>query len=245
MNKIISFFKALALIAHEALFAHMTRSGMVLNAVSLPNGVVFSLATAYGSPINVTAVSNANPPVCTAAAHGLNDGDIIEFTSGWQKLNGRLFRVTEKDTGTFKLEGVNASSTADFPAGSGTGTVRKVTTFTQISQVTDLSTSGGEQQFATYSFLENDFESQIPTNSSAQSVSMVIADDPSLAGYIALKAAAETRDVRGLKAQYPNGSVAYYNGYVSLNETPTLTKGSINTVTATFSLLAKLTRYAS
>lgn len=214
-------------------------------SVSLPNGVIFALATAYGSAIPFSAITNANPPVLTSNAHGLANGDIVEVTSGWQKLNGRLFRVSGVATNSFSLEGVDTSSTVDFPAGSGVGSVRKVTTFQQISQVTDLTTSGGDQQFATYSFLENDFESQIPTQTSAQSVTMTLADDPNLAGYQALKTAATKREIRGLRAQYPNGSVAYYNGYVSLNETPNLQKGNINTVQATFSLYAPLTRYAS
>jgi hypothetical protein len=213
-------------------------------AVQLPNGVLFSLATSYGSNLVVTAATNAAPPVITSNAHGLVNGDIIECNLGWQKLAGRVFRVSGVTANTFNLEGEDSTVLLDYPAGTGTGTVRKITGFTQITQVTDLSTSGGEPNYATYEFLENDFESQIPTGSTAQSIELTIGDDPSLPGYLALKAASNSRAIRALRAAYPGGSTAYYNGYAFLNETPTLSKGNINVVNASFSLLGRPVRYA-
>jgi thymidine phosphorylase len=50
-----------------------------------------------------------------------------------------------------------------FPAGSGTGTIREVTAWQQITQILETNTQGGDQQFVTYSFLEDDAEHQIPT----------------------------------------------------------------------------------
>lgn len=214
-------------------------------AVSLPNGVTIAIATAYGSPLTVSALTNANPAVATSAAHGLTSGDIIEVTSGWSKLNSRIVRVDNETAGTFEMEGIDTSSTASYPASSGTGTVREITTFTQISQIMDVQTSGGEMQFATYSFLEMDYETQLPTQSSPMTMTIQIADDPTLAGYAAVKSAAEARAVRALKITYPSGAVAYYNGYVSFNETPTFTKNQVQVVTATFNLLARPVRYSA
>lgn len=214
-------------------------------AVRLPNGVAIALATAYGAAIPLTAVSNANPAVAAAAAHGLADNDIVVVTSGWSKLNDRAVRVNAPSANDFQLEGIDTSSLTAYPAGTGVGSVKEVTAFTQISQILDLTTSGGEMQFTTYSFLENDFETQLPTQASAQSLSMTIADDPALAGYQALKAAAESRDVRVLKLTMPDQSILLYNGYVSFNETPSMQKGQVMGVTATFSLLSRPVRYAS
>lgn len=214
-------------------------------AVSLPNGVLLALGTTLGSPITVTALTNADPAVATATAHGLTDGDIIVVDSGWSRLNERVVRVDASDTNSLAYEGINSTSTSLYPAGSGTGTVTEVSAWTQISQVLDLSTTGGEMQFATYSFLEQDFESQIPTQSSAQTLTMTIADDPSLAGYIALKAAAETRTATPLRLTMPSGAILLYNGFVSFNETPSMTKNEVMGVTATFSLVSKPVRYAA
>ena len=214
-------------------------------AVSLPNGVILSLATGYANSKTITAITNANPAVASSAAHGLANGALVELKSGWQKLNERIVRVADAAAGTFALEGMNTLSSIQFPAGTGGGSIREITAFTQITQVLETSTSGGEMQFATFSFMENDFESQIPTQASAQSLAITIADDPTLPGYKALQAAAELREVRALRVAFPNGSVLLYNGYVSFNETPTMNKGEVMGVQATFSLLSRPVRYAA
>lgn len=212
-------------------------------AVKLPNGIIFSLATTYGTAQAVSAISNDNPASVTSAGHTLAGGDIIEFTSGWNAINERAFRVGQVDADDYLLEGADTTSLTRFPAGAGVGTFRKVTAWQQLQQVTECTTSGGEMQFATYSFLENDFESQIPTQASAQSLQLTIADDPGLPGYQAIKEAAETREIRVLRALLPDNSIILFNGYISFNETPVMTKGSVMTVSATFSLLSRPLRY--
>jgi hypothetical protein len=212
-------------------------------SVSLPNGVLLSLATTYASAVTVTALTNANPAVATSTAHGYSNGDILEITSGWSRLNNRLVRVAGVTANTFNLEGIDATSTTLYPAGTGTGTARKITAFTQISQILELTSSGGEMQFVTYSFLEQDFETQLPTQSSPQNLSVTIADDQTLAGYIAMKAAAQTRSLTGLRAQLPNGSVLYYNGYVNFDETPSMTKNQLMGCKGGFSLQGRPVRY--
>lgn len=76
-------------------------------------------------------------------------------------------------------------------------------------------------------------------------INMTIADDASLSGYTSLKAAAAARSAVALKATLPSGSIIVYNGYVSFNETPTMTKNQVMGVRATFSLLALPVRYSS
>ncbi len=213
-------------------------------AVSLPNGVTVALGTTIGSDLTVSAVTNANPAVATSTSHGLSDGDIVIFTSGWAKANERVFKVDQQDANSFELEGLNSTSTSDYPAGTGTGTANEVSAWTQITQILDVTTSGGEMQFTNYSFLEADYETSIPTQSSPQTISMTIADDPALAGYIALKAAAEARTPYALRIAYPSGAYAYYYGYVSFNETPSFKKNQVQSVNATFNLLNRPTRYA-
>jgi NADPH-dependent curcumin reductase CurA len=214
-------------------------------AARLPDGAIVSLATTMQSPKTVSAISNANPGVCSATSNGYSNGDIVVIASGWSNLNNRVVRVAGAATDAFNLEGIDTSSTSLYPAASGAGTATEVTVFTQIAQIMGFSTSGGEQQFTNYSFLEQNFETQVPTYFSAQSMTIDIADDPSLAGYIALKAAAEARASRALKIAMADGSVIYYYGYVSFNETPSVQKGSIMQVRATFSLQGRPVRYAS
>jgi len=214
-------------------------------AFSIPDGTTIHLGTTFGTPVAVTSISNAATAVATASGHGFANGDIIVLKTGWQRANERVFRVAASAAGTFELEGLDTSDTSAFPVGTSGGTAMKVTAFTQVSQIIGISTSGGEQQFATVSPLESDFEIQIPTMYSAQSISMAIGDDPTLAGYQALKKAADARAIRPLMMQNKNGSKIYYYGYVSLNETPTKNKGQVDTVNSSFSLLSRPTRYAA
>lgn len=214
-------------------------------AASLPNGSLIAIGSAYGSVLTVSAITNANPAVATSPAHGLSNGDIVVVTSGWSRLNGKTVRVASVDTNTFALEGIDATSTTIYPAGSGTGSVKEVTTFTQISQILSSTTDGGEQNFLEFQFLEADSQTRIPTFKSASGLTLSVADDPSLAGYIAASAANDDREARAVRVALANGSFIYYNGYVSVNKTPSLTVNELSAVELTFSFLNEPVRYAS
>lgn len=80
-----------------------------------------------------------------------------------------------------------------YPAGGGIGSAKKVLAWQQIQQVMNPTTSGGEQQFVAFQFLEDDGQRQMPTVRSAQSFSMPIADDPNLPQWAAIEAADQRR----------------------------------------------------
>lgn len=214
-------------------------------SVRLPNGTTFAIASGYGAPVTVTALTNASEAVATAT-NTFTAGDFVEVTSGWSRLNGKVVRVKAATGTTFTLESIDTSSTVNYPAGSGVGSVRKVSGWTQIQQVLTTSTSGGDQQFATYQFIEADQETRIPTTKSAAGLDLSVADDPSLPGYIALSVANDDRDPRALKCSLSNGSFILYNAYCSLNKTPSMTSNQVMACAATLSFLnADPVRYAS
>lgn len=212
-------------------------------SLKLPDGSTLAIESALGAPLTVSSITNANPAVATSTAHGLANGDVIKLTSGWNRLNGRVFRVANVAANTFELEGVDTTSTTRYPVGSSAGTATEITGWTQISQVLEFTTTGGDQQFATVSLLEEDFERQLPTVKSAQSLSMSIGDDASLPWFAVLSAANEDRAERAVRLTLPDESVIYYNGIATLNETPTTTKGQVMALAATVSLAGKPTRY--
>ena len=147
--------------------------------MQMPNGATLEIASIYGTPIPFTALTNANPAVATAAAHGLAEGDVIAVNSGWTRLDGRGVRVGVIASGTFALESVNTTSIQQYPAGSGIGSVREVTAFTEISQITEMNSSGGDQQFLTFGFLADDDDRQMPTTKNPITLTFTVADDPS------------------------------------------------------------------
>ncbi len=213
-------------------------------AVSLPNGIVLALATAYATSITVTAATNASEAVLSAT-NTLTAGDYFEFTSGWSRANNRIFRAKSPSGSTVIAEGLDTTSTTLFPAGSGVGAIRKINTWTQITQIMGCTSSGGEPQYQTYSFLEQDFDSQIPTTTSAQSLALEIADDPTLAGYQGVKSAAQARATTALRASLPQGGFILYNGIFAFDETPSLTKGNLMSVKAGCALQGRPVRYAT
>ncbi|HEY0063150.1 MAG TPA: phage tail protein [Telluria sp.] len=213
-------------------------------AVSLPNGIILALATAYAASIPVTAASNASEAVLTAT-NTLVAGDYFEFTSGWSNANNRIFRAKSPSGTTVIAEGLDTTLVALFPAGSGTGSIRKINTWTQITQIMGCTSSGGEPQYQNYSFLEQNFDSQIPTTTSAQSLALEIADDPLLAGYQALKVVAQTRATTALRASLPAGGFILYNGIFAFDETPSLSKGNLMSVKAGVALQGRPMRYAT
>lgn len=215
-------------------------------SVSLPNGSLFSIGSTYGVAKSVTAVTNADPAVATLeAAHGFIVGDVGRLSSGWSKLNGRVPRVSVVSTNDVTLEGINTTNTTSYPVGTGVGTLQEVTAWQQIIQVLDTSTTGGDQQFTTYSFLEDGLDHQIPTNKNAQSFSLSIADDPSLAQYAVLAAADDDRLARVVKLSLASGGVIYYQGFVTMNQTPKITKNEVMALQVTVSLSSLPVRYAT
>ena len=135
--------------------------------------------------------------------------------------------------------------TSIYPSGGGAGTVREILTWTQLSQILDSTSSGGEQQFLDYQLLEADAAKRIPTFKSPAGLSFKVADDPTLAGYIVASTANDDRLPRAVRLTLPSGAIIYYNAYISLNKTPSLTVNQIMAVEVTLSLLAEPVRYAA
>jgi hypothetical protein len=214
-------------------------------AVFLPNGSTAAIAASYDAPVIFTAITNAAEAVASSAGHDLEAGDFVEVTSGWARLNNRIARVKTATTDSFVLESVNTLNVARFIAGAGGGSVRKILTWVPISQITESSKSGGEQQNATYSFLEEDDEHQIPTSKSALSFTLTMADDPALPHNDVLLEADDDKKPRAVRVNLASGGVIAYNAYASFDNVPSMTKNNIMAVTAVFAVVAKFIRYAA
>lgn len=215
-------------------------------SVSVPNGSLVHIASGYGASKTMSAVTNANPGVATLeASHGIIVGDVFEVTSGWSRLTNKIVRASVVSTNDVSLESQNTTSTSIYAAGSGTGSIREISGWTQLAQILDSQSNGGEQQFLEYQFLEDDQQKRIPTTKSASGLQLQIADDPTLAGYILCETANDDRLQRAVRVTLPSGAKIYYNAYITLNKTPTLTVNQLMAVTVTLSLLAEPVRYAS
>ncbi|MEY5098888.1 MAG: hypothetical protein RJA36_1607 [Pseudomonadota bacterium] len=214
----------------------------------VPTGTTFHIASAYGSNLPFTTASNATECVLgMASTTGLANGDIVEVTSGWGRLNLRLVRLKSVVLNTsVTLEGIDTSSTTFFPAGSGAGTVRKVSTFTQLQQVLGIQSSGGDPKNVNYKYYESDVEFQINDGFSATTMTLELdADSIGTAGYTAAKSLTDTQSNTGLRINTRNGAVIYQPCTVALNEAVQFQDGQVNRVRLAINSNNRLVRYAS
>lgn len=214
-------------------------------AVQVPNGALIAIASGYGSAVNTTVATNANPCVVTATAHGYANGDFVEITSGWSRLTNKVVRIANITANTFEIEGYDTTSTSIYPSAGGLGSVRKITGWTQLSQILGSTSSGGEQNFLEYQFLESDSQKRIPTFKSAAGLTLTVGDDATQPGYILASTANDDRLARGVRITLPSAAKLLYNAYISLNKTPTLTVNELMACEVTLSLLAEPVRYAT
>lgn len=212
----------------------------------VPTGSTFFIASAFAASKTTTIVTNATEAVVTSAAHGYSNGDIVEITSGWGRLNRRNFRIKSVATDTFVLEGADTSSTTYYPAGTGVGSVRKISTFTQLTTIMNPQSTGGDPKTVTYKFIESDVEYSINDGFTATSYTLELdADSIGSAGYAALKTLTEVQTDTSLKIVTRNGALIFQPCTVALNEAIRMQDGQINRVNVSFNGNNRLTRYAS
>lgn len=212
----------------------------------VPTGSTNWIATTIASAKNTTIVTNATEAVVTSVAHGYSNGDILVVTSGWGRLNNRVFRIKGITTDTFVLEGADTSNTTLYSAGTGLGTARKVSAFTQITTVMAPSSSGGEPKTVTYKFLEDENEYILNDGfSPVQRTFNLDADSISTAGYAALKTFTESGADTVIRTNAKSGAVTYLVASVALNEEEILSDGQIVQVKCAISGRSRSTRYAS
>lgn len=213
---------------------------------TLPTGTLLSVATAFAAAKTVTGISNAAEAVVSCTAHGYSVGDIVQLYSGWGRLNRRAVRVKSVTTDTFVAEGIDTTNTEFFPAGSGGGTVRKVTTFTQISKYLNPTQSGGEPKNVTVKFMDEDVETNLNDGFTAVTESFEIdADQFGTTAYNALRTLSEVQTDTVLKKTLKSGAIIFTPCTIALNENVKLADGSIMTNMVSVNGNGRITRYAA
>lgn len=212
-------------------------------AITLATGTVLSIASTYGAVFNMTAITNATEAVATlGAGHGTVVGDFLEVTSGWDLLNSRIVRAKTVVTNDVTFELINTVG-GSYPTGTGTGSVRRITAFTNVQQVQSFDTSGGDLNFADITTIVDRTQKQVPTTRSAQALSLTVFDDPLLPGQVAVQAANDSNTPAAFRIVFPNSSRMVINGYWSIDSAPSIAVNAPLTNNITFTALAQSTRY--
>lgn len=213
-------------------------------ALQFPNGAAFAIASGYGAVKTMSAVSNASTAVATLeASHGVVEGDIIEVTSGWSKLNNRIVAAGTVSTNDVNLSGIDSSSTTNYPAGSGTGSVREISGWQEIDQILGFETSGGDQQFWTGQFINADDQIEEPTVRTPERLVLTLGDGFNATAYGLLATADDDRLQRAFRLTLRNGDIIYYNGIIAMRRTPSMRANEPNQITVSVSMRARPVRY--
>lgn len=203
-----------------------------------------AVATAFAAAKTVSAISNAAEATVSCTAHGYSVGDILQLYSGWGRLNRRAVRVKSATTDAFVAELIDTTNTEFFPTGSGGGTVRKVTTFTQIPKYLNPTQSGGDPKNVTVRFMDEDVDTNLNDGFNAVTESFEIDSDQfGTSSYNALRTLSDVQTDTILKKTLKSGAVIFTPCTVSLNENPKLSSGSIMTNVVSINGNGRITRY--
>ncbi|MFJ5188455.1 phage tail protein [Pseudomonas fulva] len=211
--------------------------------VPLPNGSVLEIASVLAAAVAFTALTNAAPPVATAAGHNIKNGDVLVVSSGWSLINDRAVRAASVAADKFSMAGLNTSNAEKYTAGAGAGSVIPVTNWAQISKVTAFNSSGGEQQYLTVGYLEDDDDRQFPTNRNPITLSITVEDQPAAAYVGLVEAYGDSKELTVVRLKLPNGDQILYPGYVSITTTPTMERNNLMTRTISIALSGRPVRY--
>lgn len=215
-------------------------------AAVVADGTIVAIASTYGVAKTMSAVTNDNPAVATLeASHGIIVGDIMEMSSGWPDLDDKILRCSVLSTNDVTLEGFSTSNTTKYPTGSGTGTVREITAFTNLAQILTIATEGGEPRYLDYQFLNELQQRRIPLSKSPLNLTLTLADDITLAQQATIRAAEDGGVPVAMRLTLPNGSKVFLNGYWTMSNLPGFSSGQINTRTVGFALTSLPTEYAT
>lgn len=213
--------------------------------IPLPNGSVLEIASTLGTAVPFTALTNAKPPVASAVGHSIDADDILLISSGWALINDRAAKAANVTADAFSLAGLDTTNTDRFTAGAGVGSVVPVSGWTQISKVTGFTVSGGEQQFLTVGYLENDDDLQFPTNRNPISVSVTVEDQPTALYVPVVEGYDDSKELTVIRLKLPGGGQILMPGYVSITSTPTMERNQLMTRTISVGLSGRPTRYSA
>jgi hypothetical protein len=211
----------------------------------LPNGATVQHAATYAAVLPFTAATNATETVLTVTGATLAAGDIVLVTSTWAPLNNKVVRVKTATAAAITLEAIDTTNVQNFPAGVGTGTLKKILTWVSVPQVTEFASSGGTQNYTDVAFLEQSQGFQIPTDKAAASIAITVADDPAQAYNAVLLAADSNKQVEAARLNLPGTDMLLYGVYTSYTSQPTVTRNALLTRVLNMALQSTPTRYLS
>lgn len=178
-------------------------------------GVRVEVGYTEGAPIALTALTQADPGVATAAGHGLAAGSVGYLTDveGMVELDGQAVRVLDPDTNTFALERVKTTNYAEFVSGN----LVPITAWRTLQQATQYQIGGGAGQTEESTVLLDTIQKQELIMLAAQTVTInlrALADDNQ--AMLKVREAAENLEALVFRVTLATGQQRLFHGQPSL-----------------------------
>jgi hypothetical protein len=202
---------------------------------------IYMASAAAGTAQSITGITKASPGVLTySGADTFTNGTYAALSSmfGMTELEDALIRVANVNTAanTLELEDQNTSAYSTFVSGN----ISPVTLDTEIVTATGFTISGGDQQFAEYTYLWDKITRKQPTTKSGMTIEVPAIWDPQDASSIAILAASDASAKRGFKVVLPDGLEILFFGYIGSSGLPRV--DNINSVMQTTFTIAAASR---
>lgn len=211
-------------------------------ALSTPVGTAFYISSTFASAKTVTAASNANPAVLTSTTHGYTTNDEFLFTSGWELATSSVYKANVLTADTLNPLGLNTTSTASYAAGTGTGTMQKISSWLQIPNVLSINAQGGEPNFIDFKLLAALQGTRLPNGMTPISLTFDIGFDTSATNWSTLLDLSRTQTLVAYKSV--KGSNANYGyGYWIMGEAPIQASDQVDRVKGAFVALGRTISY--
>lgn len=211
---------------------------------NIPNGSTVSVSSGYGESITITAASNATEAVLTvSSAEGIKTGDIVIISDSWSTLNGPK-RVKAVSASNITIEGFDSTDKSKFSAEDGTGTMKKVTGWTQIKRITTVGIEGGDQQSTSIQFLEDDQAISLDTFKNPYIITYTLAYNADAKHHGLLLGYDDSKELVAVRFYNKRAEQdRYYLATTSYKEIPDTAVNEVETTSVRFSLRSKQAVY--
>lgn len=207
-------------------------------------GSKFYISQTFATAKTVTGISNANPAVATATAHGYADDDEILLSSGWEDATDSVYLADQLTADTFSLKGLNATDTTWFASGAGAGSAQKISSWVEIPQVLNIAAQGGDARFTNVELLARRNSIAVPTGFNPTQLTLTLAHDPDLAGYQTMLDISRRLAKVAFKVVMAGGGTGYGYGHLTVSEMPAMQRNQVNSVQCGIAMLGRFITYA-
>ncbi len=206
-----------------------------------PNGAKYAISDPLAAAVAISAISNAKPPVASATTPAANGDVVLLSVPAWPGINNQVAVAAGATAGSFQLLGHDTTDTVRFPADEAAGVYQIAAGFTTIDQVREIGQSGGEQQYFTYNYVDDESNVQLqkPTFKNPRQMTLTLDYDPNKPWFTRLEDADRYNDkVVVVRERLKSGDTVYYVGYPSFNNVPSKTSFENMTNVFTLSLIS-------